>query len=215
MVSLRLRRVPVVVLALLLAHTTAFADYMSAQWMTDGQTAVGGYVQIEGYDGQGTAGGGLSAGQVRLTFHEALANPRSDPAPPGTVWQYSGIQDVTFPTTVNLNPDQITMGPGWSVSVSGQQGKFYSVTAFQNDYTQLQSTVTVLISGLGANASPLNFVDPSAWGSGFGVDWQDADPVLVGNPEPSTLVLGAIAVAAWLVRRGSSSWRLRTSKAGT
>jgi len=204
---LRFRQLPVLLLALLLTHSTALADYISGQWFLDGETAVGGTVRIEGYDGQGPPGGGLSAGQVRLTFQARLSYPGSDPPPPGMVWKYSGISDLSFPSALSLNVNQISMGPGWVFSGADPQpshfGNFGEVYAYLTvtDYTQLQSTVTVLISGLGANASPNNFVEPNAWGGAFAVQWEDTDYVPAAAPEPSTLVLGVLGVAGWLGRR--------------
>src|SRR5262245_43669861 len=59
------------VLFLPVAQTAALADYIS-QTVGLSSTApnpISGSVQIEAYDGKGSAGGGLNAGQVRVTFH--------------------------------------------------------------------------------------------------------------------------------------------------
>ena len=213
MIPIRLCHLATLTLVLLLAQSTAFTDYTSTTLLADGQTAVGGLVQVEGYDGQGTPGGGLGAGQVRITVNAGLSNPPwgNDPPPPGTVWMLSGLQDFSIPTTLNLNSNQITMGPGWSVSAGGGM-----IEAFQMDPTQLSGTATMLISGLGANAIASNFGAPGSWGSGIGLDWtlEDAEPIPPApssTPEPSTLVLGAVAVAGWLGRRTLRRRMLRHS----
>ncbi len=195
-------------LALLsLAHSAARADYVSQTYLADGETAVHGTVQIEAYDGTGPSGGGLVAGQVRLTIHASLAG---NPAqlwglPPGYHFQFSGLSDFAFPSDLALSPGQIAPPPGWGATVSPGGVGQYQVEVQTGTPSAFRSDFSVLISGLGADAAPGHFVLPTMWGNGFGLGWNVADPV-PNAPEPSAVVLGVMAATGLLARR---AWRRR------
>src|SRR4051794_27548971 len=99
-----LHRLTLALAILSLAQSAAFAEYVSITTFSDAQTAVGASVQIEAYDGNGAAGGGLSAGQVRLSF-DAFVNSPPPPIPgfPGTFsYKYSGLSGVSFSTDLPI-----------------------------------------------------------------------------------------------------------------
>jgi hypothetical protein len=78
-----------------LGPTVARADYMKASAYSDAQTQTGGTVLIESYDGVGAGGGGLAAGQIRLTVD--IGDWR--PPYPGAV---GGVQNFFFSTNLSL-----------------------------------------------------------------------------------------------------------------
>jgi hypothetical protein len=237
MFHIRIQLLVLVLPFLPVSQTAALADYIS-QTVGLSSTApnpISGSVQIEAYDGQGAAGGGLNAGQVRLTFH---AN-----APIGNVGDFSGFEGVGFNTDLSLNPSQITGPMKWGAS----SNRYYSIARFPwvvratalDSFTgswlgmpdlvydgrlPLHNDLSVLISGLGSNATHAHFQFPAEKGTPavFYGEWWDlrddafgfhfSSQILVASesgsasgplatPEPSTLFLCCLGLAGLLARR--------------
>jgi hypothetical protein len=158
--------------ALLCAPRPARADYLSAQVPLDpAGTPSGsswGTVQVEGYDGVGPAGGGLSAGQVRITFE-----PNFGPQPASGVaglinYTNQGFQALAFNTDLSLSASQISLPVSWHAFPSVWLGEQVNGTyTSYGKYSWALGTTTnfqnspILISGLGANATPAHFLFPS------------------------------------------------------
>jgi len=83
---------------------------MRAPAYSDAQTQTGGTVLIESYDGIGAGGGGLAAGQIRLTFDIGDWWPPY----PGAV---GGVQNLFFSTNLSLKVSQFTVPVGYSVLI--------------------------------------------------------------------------------------------------
>jgi hypothetical protein len=188
-----------IVVLSLLAAPAARADYISV-YIPIANEPVSGSVQIEAFDGRGASGGGLGVGDVRLSFRTYLAP--GDFSPPG-IWQHMGLRGIVFPTDLNVIPNQIAMPPGWSLWVRNGADQRYWISALADTIPALQPTVSILITGLGANASPAHFLDTAMPGSDISVFWDFADRVgtPVSTPEPATFVLGALGIAALLGKR--------------
>jgi uncharacterized protein (TIGR03382 family) len=205
---------------LLLAAAPAHADYMTQTMAlnADGPPGVTGTVQIEAYDGNGAAGGGLSAGQVRLTFNTPAVTPPSGGS------AFAGLQSVAFNTDLNLSPGQITtLATGWTFANNASIGSLGAFNWVSGTAGSLQDSVSVLISGLGANATPGHFMLPYQGNSIpapptpflFGGQWVElsfdaSGPHLASEtlststnstPEPSSLALAGLGLAALFGRR--------------
>jgi hypothetical protein len=138
----------------------AHADYVSqpvsidqSNTMKDG--VVYGSVLVEAYNGVGAAGGGLNAGEVRLTY-SASAIPDY-----GTISKTFGIGEVGFNTDLALSSGQITGPAGWKLdsakTISGF-GKFSWGLQGNAEGGSRPNPVTVLITGLGADATLEHFL---------------------------------------------------------
>src|SRR5262249_35993148 len=107
-----------------------------------------GSVRVEAYDGVGAPGGGLSAGQVRITVTaDSLASY-------GKLDNF-GIQKVGFNTDLSLKAGQITPPSGWKVEPGGNISGFGHFTwEVVGKGSNRHDPAVITISGLGANATP-------------------------------------------------------------
>jgi PEP-CTERM motif len=166
--------------------TVARADYMKTSAYSDAQTQTGGTVLIESYDGIGADGGGLAAGQIRLTVD--INDWR--PPYPGAV---GGVQNLFFSTTLTLTASQFTVPVGYSVII-GSPFAPGTIDIVNNNPYELQSQFSILISGLGTSANTNDIAHTKAGEIGDDWEWSPA-------PEPSSLLLGGVGLAALLVSR--------------
>ncbi len=212
---------------LLASHATVRADYVAQTVVLDQSNKLAdgvnyGSVLIEAYDGKGASKGGLAAGQVRITY-----TPTIVPAY-GTVSSDFGFSAATFNTDLALNSGQIAIPKGWGLNVPGTSGGFGTFSWGAEDLgknNKKQNPLTILISGLGADATLGHFLLPSVGGkkgppqgtaffagqvqsfntgpndtSETHSHWVGGTAVL--TPEPGTLALCACsAVGLLLVRR--------------
>ena len=229
MILPRNRRLAVgLALALLAVARPAAADYVSQTVLLTSPAdpvAPAGSVVVEAYDGLGTAGGGLNAGEVRISF-QRIPPPRGAGHAPGEapLFTVQGFQVVGFNTDLNLTAGQITGPAGWAAAPGvtlGGHGDFGwalgTATAFQND-------VSVLITGLGANASLAHFLlNSTGGGSGpaqFAGQWIDVsfgpggfstsetvagpapeEVATEATPEPASLALGGLGLLGLAIGR--------------
>jgi hypothetical protein len=177
----------VAALALLpLMQATALGDYISigGYWHPNGND------RFEAYDGFGPSGGGLEAGQIRLTIDVGA------PGPPPFVGDTGGVKDLAFITTLKLTPQQFTLPPGYTVEIDGpDQWGISEVNLWNTSEAALSAHFSTVISGVGTAAtSPNSFpYDRSGW---IGSDWEWAPA-----PEPSTLMMSVIALGVFPARR--------------
>jgi hypothetical protein len=248
MLRMHLRQFAVAVAILLIVQTAALADYIDAYavMVGPGQQSQGvafpggdppGAVRIQAYDGKGASGGGLQAGEVPLTFWAdgGLAAPM-----PG---QTLGLQSVAFNTDLSLSAAQIQLPAGWHSSanpaiITAAPGPVYTFGTFTwgaGTASNIENGISVLITGLGANANPSHFLlgssatqtPPPPFESAvfaanevsqsFGVevssDWlaTNANGINGGPPvapEPCALVLASLGVAGLLGRQAIPRRRL-------
>lgn len=221
---------------LALSPPSARADYVAHELNFTlsndlADNVVYGMVYVEAYDGVGAPGGGLAAGQVRIT-----ASANIDPnAYPNGVFKNFGLQKLAFNTDLALNETDVSAPPGWSLSGNGnvsEFGRFTWVASGPGDTRQ--NPAVILISNLGLNATPDHFLLPSedpgtsepiffaghiagyygepsshhvavpGWVAVPPPPGGGAGPDLTTVPEPSTLVLALLGVggcAAPLLRR--------------
>jgi len=172
-------RMTAAALAIGIGATTAHADYMRALAYSDAQTQTGGTVLIESYDGIGAGGGGLAAGQIRLTLD--IGDWR--PSYPGAV---GGVQDFFFSTNLNLKVSQFTVPVGYSVLIGGPYAPG-TIDISNNDPNHLLSQFSILISGLGTSANTNDIAHNKA--GEIGDDWEWSP-----TPEPSSLLLGGVGL---------------------
>lgn len=114
-----------------------------------------GSVLIEAYNGVGAAGGGLNAGEVRLTYSAAIVGDY------GSIEKSFGIQNVGFNTDLKLKASQITGPGGWKVNSNknlASFGKFSWTIDGSAKGGKRPNPVTVLLTGLGANATIEHFL---------------------------------------------------------
>jgi hypothetical protein len=224
----------------------ARADYVSqsvtldqSNSLKDGVTY--GTVKIETYDGNGP-GGGLLAGQARLTFSAVVASDYTG------VTKSFGIDEVGFNTSLSFSAAQISGPSGWNLTANKNLdgfGRFDWTWSGSAKGGVRPNPVTVLISGLGSNVSPSSFLvgsvgngnQPPPEGSvdfamrvaGYLAPGAEDDGQFVGGPgggdppppggsgevaptpEPSTILLSAVAAGCLLLGR---SWRARRSMRG-
>lgn len=147
---------------------TAHADYVTRTYAFDFSDAMPygesfGSVKVEAYDGNGDAGGGLNAGQVRMTFH-AAALPLYGPTDASF-----GFQQVGFNANVDIKDVQITAPNGWKLRNGRFMGGFgkFAWQAY-GDPSALSGPLTLTINDLGQNAFIDNFVVGSMTSTG---DW--------------------------------------------
>jgi hypothetical protein len=212
------------VCVLIAPSATLRADYVAQTVILDQSNKLAdgvnyGSVKIEAYDGKGAAGGGLAAGQVRITY-----TPNIVPAY-GTVSSDFGFSAVNFNTDLALTNKQITIPKGWAVSSPAASGGFGTFNWGAQDIgknNKKQNPMTILISGLGTDATLSHFLLPSVGGKNQGTatfagqvqsintgrsdtsethsHWIAGSAVL--TPEPGTLAMcGAAAVSLLLTRR--------------
>jgi MYXO-CTERM domain-containing protein len=188
-----------------------------------------GIVVAEANAGSGAAVNGLLPGQVRLTF-------TVNPVPAYTrISPHFGFDQIVFNSDLLITPSQIATPPGWLPSVYNGPA-FPSRAIWQiNAPIEGQSAVVLLFSGLGKQARLDHFLTnvqafvpnpefgeppPFIFHGTVGVVipdfeapslWTDTligDAVLA-TPEPSTLVLGVVGLAAAALgrRRQIMLWR--------
>src|SRR4051794_15077119 len=152
----RTRTFTLALAAVLLVAGAARADYLTetvALNFSD-KTGSGSYgtVTIQAYDGVNAPGGGLSAGQVRLTFHRSGAPASGDDL-------VNGFQAVGFNTDLSITNAQIT-GPtvGWKAVAHPSLGGLGTFSWSVGTLKDFQNDASVLISGLNNNATPSHFV---------------------------------------------------------
>src|SRR3954471_18009029 len=104
---------------LLLAAALGFTQPARGGYLTEtvtldvsnelGSGAAYGTVKVEAYDGVGATGGGLKAGEVRLTF-------AADPTAYDSVGPKFGLHTVGFNTDLSLAAAQIVTPAGWKLT---------------------------------------------------------------------------------------------------
>jgi hypothetical protein len=125
--------------------------------LSDGQ--VFGGVTIEAYDGAGPAAGGLSAGQVRLTF-------TADPLSIYGSSQCFGIRAIGFNTDLALQPEQIHLPDAWALRENRFMGGFGRFGWQAYTTADQQSSLVVTIDGLDSAATLDHFLIASATSTG-------------------------------------------------
>lgn len=180
-----------------------------------------GSVFIEAYDGVGTPGGGLNAGQVRITYTAHLLPIYGDV-------QFFGLTAVGFNTDLTLKKNQIQGPTGWNLQKNENLGGFGRFTWEESTIVgeNRQNPVVLLISDLGSDAKLDHFligsllkngnippqgssafvahVDGFAGETGdFRHHWIGHD--ILATPEPGTLTLAVLGLGGLgLVRRARS-----------
>jgi hypothetical protein len=224
MMPTRMHIVNLAVAALLACSSVGHAGYVS-QSFDSGELAV----TFEAYDGNGAAGGGLNAGEVRLTYSPQIGsgNGPGMPDAPGT-FRLEGLQSVGFNSDLTLTSPQIQGPTGWFLVSGlkfGPSGQFgWGVATNSNLVT---GPATILISGLGSDATFAHFNFGSQGGTSpggpalfsgrytvieitpdgvtGGTNWLRAGTPVPETPEPSSLAivgLGAAGLALIRRRRG-------------
>lgn len=149
---MKLRLTATVVALFLVSASATRADYVSKTFQFDLSDALPafesfGSVQIETYNGVGASGGGLAAGQVRMTFTpNALAIY-------GATDSGFGFQQVGFNSTLAINNAQISVPTGWNLRNDRFMGGFgkFKWQAYGNP-GDLTGPLSITISDLGADA---------------------------------------------------------------
>lgn len=147
--------------ALVIVSPLARADYISQTILLDQSSVLGGgdtygSVRIEAYDGNGNAGGGLTAGQVRLTV-QADVRPVYD-----AVGKHFGVFGLGFNTDLSLQPSQIAVPDNWRLRNGRFMGGFgqfaWEASGKRRDS---QNPLVLTISDLGTDATLDHFLIPS------------------------------------------------------
>lgn len=154
---MRRHRLTAIACLTLLALTAPLrADYVARTYLFDQSNRlpdglVYGSMTIEAYDGTGASGGGLAAGQVRLTF-------QVDPIPVNGPSHDVGIRAVGFNSDLSLTDAQVSVPDGWGLRHNRHMGGFgvFGWQAFTKPADR-QPLVTVLIDGLGSDANVDHF----------------------------------------------------------
>jgi hypothetical protein len=156
----------VALLALVSLTPLARADYLSKTFLLDQSNVLPsgtgyGSIFVEAYDGNGTPGGGLSAGQVRLTV-------QADTLPAyGPVGSNFGVYALGFNSNLTLQSSQISTPSGWQLRNGRFMGGFgqFAWEASGNVY-DTHNPLVITISGLGTGATLDNFLIPSTSSTG-------------------------------------------------
>jgi hypothetical protein len=186
---------------LLFVQTAVFADYLTQIFnlVDPGEQSQNvafpggrapGTVQIEAYDGNGANGGGLNPGEVRLIFD--TKNTGFAPLSVNTANNLIGVQAVAFNTDLSLSPSQIHVPTGWmvaqnftnySASTDRETPSSFFLGQFSwgaGTVSSIQGAMSILITGLGANATLNHFV---------------FDSTLMQNPPPGPIFESAAFAA--------------------
>ncbi|MCI0376572.1 MAG: PEP-CTERM sorting domain-containing protein [Gemmataceae bacterium] len=213
------RYIPIALCLAALASTpfAARADYVSQIHVLDQSNTFKdgvhyGNVVIEAYDGVGAAGGGLSAGQVRITFAAASL-------PDYGVQLNFGFDKVGFGTDLMLKKSQFDAPFAWKMKSDDQLDGFGRFTWVADQFLPHHrlKTIALTISGLGTDATLEHFLIASANKSGheppqgasyfagrlggfltlcdgkLTINHFVGAPALEHAPEPSTLALAGLA----------------------
>ncbi len=179
---------------LLLAPQFARADYISESVSLSlfGQGGTNGSVTVEAYDGTGSAGGGLTPGEVRLTFHADPATFGQPPGGGGINYSFSGFQAIGFNTDLTLNANQISGPNNWvslpNLALAGAGPFNWAV----GTGASLQNDVSILITGLGTSATVGHFTLPS-------------------QPSSDPAISSAVFAGSWALLNFGSAWTGATS----
>jgi hypothetical protein len=164
----RITRPAIWALSLMLIATSAVrADYVTKSMSFDLSDSLPGSsfgsVFLEAYDGVGDSGGGLAAGQVRMTF-----TPTALPVYGPTDASF-GIQQLGFNSKLPLSDAQIQVPTGWKLRNDRFMGGFgkFKWQAY-GDPSVLPGPLTLTINDLGAFANLDNFLVGSTNSAG---DW--------------------------------------------
>lgn len=208
-----------------LAAWLVFAGVGRAGYVTQSFNSGDLAVTFEAYDGKGAAGGGLNAGEVRLTFTDTT--PVSPPPPDTFVNQ--GLQSVGFNTDLSLSPGQITGPAGWNVVKNAKFGPNGTFGWAVGTVSNFQNPVSVLITGLDSDATFAHFNLGSSGGSSsnlfggryvsisFGPDGADVSSswraagspsAVAQTPEPSSLAIVGVGALGLAFAR----WRRQRAK---
>jgi hypothetical protein len=159
-------RVVLALWALVVLSPLARADYISQTFLLDQSSVLGGgntygSVRIEAYDGNGNGGGGLAAGQVRLTV-QADVRPVYD-----TVGTHFGVYGLGFNTDLSLQPGQIAIPDNWRLRNGRFMGGFGQFGwEASGKIRDSQNPLVLTISDLGTDASLGHFLIASTNSTG-------------------------------------------------
>ncbi len=136
--------------------STARAGYVSQTIMLNQSNELEdnvnyGSVLVEAFDGLGDAGGGLAAGDVRLTYTAAKVPAYGD------VGQNFGFHTVGFNTDLAFSATQITGPKGWTLKPDGRLSGFGRF-AWKASGGARSPSVVLLISGLDDDALLTHFL---------------------------------------------------------
>ncbi len=149
----------------LISASPVSADYVSQTVILDQSNALKdgvayGGVLVEAYDGLGVSGGGLNAGEVRLTFS---ANVVDDYV---SLKKSFGIDRVGFNSDLAISAGQIATPAGWKLKNNKNMDGFGKFAWIAHGPGDRLNPLTLLINGLGADATPEHFLIGSAGKSG-------------------------------------------------
>lgn len=148
------------VILLSLGATAVWADYATQSINLDQSNTlkdgvVYGSVLIEAYNGVGAPGGGLNAGEVRLTYSAAVVPDYT------SLGKTFGIDHVGFNTDLSFAADKISGPAGWKINNKGSMSGFGKFT-WQADGSakggERPNPVSLLITGLGTDATLAHFL---------------------------------------------------------
>jgi hypothetical protein len=144
-------------------------------------------VLVEAWDGTGTGGGGLLAGQVRLTLTDLPTSQEGTPGP------NFGSDNFGFNSAAGFTGVTFSAPTGWSaLNTTGTQmdgfGNFAGFT--KNNPTGGPGPIAFLLSGFGANATLANFEVGSTGASNAGGPFFFATHILDFANNPTSQFVG-------------------------
>jgi MYXO-CTERM domain-containing protein len=150
-------------------------------------------------------------GEVKLTY-------TADPTPYSSTGKNFGFHTVGFNTDLSLNSGQFTLPAGWTLKSNANLSNFGVFSWAPTTSNSPSPSVTVVINGLGSNATLAHFAFPSVGGKSvffaghvidFKIKGSDTSSHWVGGstdppaqtPEPATAAMAAIGLAGLALAR--------------